>query len=147
MSNLIRSHLRTLACGALLAFLAACGGDGTPDGKSNFDETAPATTISSQQAQPITHMFTEAGTYTLTLTGTYTGPEDILQVWWSFSGQGTTDGNAEPSYAVATGPVAVNQSINVTLTGTGPWQLTIISQVAGSSTGMLTDLKLHGVQH
>jgi len=147
MSHLIRSHVRTLACAALLAFLAACGGDGTPDGKSHFDETAPATAISSQQAQPITHAFTEAGTYTLTLTGTYTGPADTLQVWWSFSGQGSVNGNTEPSYTVTGAPVAVNQSIDVTLTGAGPWELIVASQVVGPSTGILTDLKLHGIEH
>lgn len=128
-----------------LAALVGCGGDDSPDGKT-FDETAASTAISSQQAQPIIHTFTEAGTYTLTLTGTYTGPTDVLQVWWSFSGQGTTDGNAEPSYTVTNGSVAVNQSINVTLTGAGPWQLTIASQVVGPTTGALTNLRLHGLE-
>lgn len=135
------------ACFLALAALTACGGDGTPDSSKTFDETAATTAISSQQAQPIIYQFKEAGTYTLTLTGTYTGSADTLQVWWSFSGQGTTDGDAEPSYVVTNGSVAVNQSINVTLTGAGPWQLTIASQVVGPSTGTLTNLKLHGVEH
>jgi hypothetical protein len=128
-----------------LAALVGCGGDDSQDGKT-FDDTAASTAISSQQAQPIIHTFTEAGTYTLTLTGTYSGPADVLQVWWSFSGQGTTDGNTEPSYTVTNGSVAVNQSINVTLTGAGPWQLTIASQVVGPTTGALTNLRLHGLE-
>lgn len=138
-------RIKLSACALVLAIVTGCGGSDSP--RAQFDETASTTAISSQQAQPITHTFAEAGTYTLTLKGTYTGPADVLQVWWSFSGQGTTDGNAEPSYTVTTGSVAVNQSINVTLTGAGPWQLTVVSQVVGPSTGTLTNLVLHGVEY
>jgi len=137
-----RHFLAALALGALVG----CGGDDSPAGET-FDDTAAATAISSQQAQPIVHSFTDAGKYTLTLTGSYAGPTDTLQVWWSFSGQGTTDGNAEPFYTVTNGSAAVNQSIDVTLTGNGPWQLTIATQVVGTTAGTLTNLKLHGVKH
>jgi hypothetical protein len=144
--------IRSCALICALAVLAGCGGNDSTV-RAQFDETAPSTAISREQAQPIVHTFTEAGTYTLTVTGDYKAsppaPGDLLQVWFSFSGQGSVDGNAEPQYALsADGATAhVSQSINVTLTGSGPWQVTIACQMAGSSTGTLMNLRLHGVEH
>jgi hypothetical protein len=140
-------EIRAATGAFMLAALVGCGGDGSEPPVKAFDETAASTAISHFQAQPIRHDFTEAGTYTLTLTGNYAGPSDTLQVWFSFSGQGTTEGNATPSYTVAAQPVAVNQTLHVTLTGAGPWQMLIESQLVGDTTGTLTNLKLHGVQN
>lgn len=143
---------------ALALALAGCGGDGggdDPPGKSSFDEAAPASVaISHDPSEPISHTFTEAGTYTLTATGAFTAtsvaPSDALRVWFSFSGQGNLiAGDAEPTYTLSTNgqTVQVQQSVTVTLTGAGPWQLIMLCQAAETSTGTLTDLKLHGVEN
>lgn len=129
----------------VVAMLVGCGGDDSP--RAVFDETAASTAITHEQAQPIRHDFTEAGTYTLTLTGAYAGQPDTLQLWFSFSGQGTLSGNAEPAYAVSSSSLPISQQITVALTGAGPWQVIIESQVVGDTTGTLTNLRLHGVEH
>lgn len=130
-----------------LALLTACGGSGN-DGPWTKD-VAGDFTVSNYQGTPLVRNFDSAGTYTLTLTGNY-APDapyraDSLDVWYSFSGQGNiTSGNDEPSYAVAAGQtaVAVNQTITITLTGAGPWQMRVLCANVGPTDGTMSGLTL-----
>jgi hypothetical protein len=143
----MRSLLALTAATLLtLSALTGCGGD---SGDPGTNDTAPTFTVTSEQAQPITHVFTAAGTYTLTLKGDYapTAPvsADLLDVWFSFSGQGSiVSGNDEPAYPIQSGNAStrIDQSITVTLTGAGPWQVTILCNSASAS-GTMTGLVLN----
>jgi len=147
----MRSLLALTAATLLtLSALTGCGGSG--DGDPGTNDTAPAFTVNSQQSQPITHIFAAAGTYTLTLKGDYapTAPasNDTLDVWFSFSGQGSIDsGSDEPIYTVQAGNAStrIDQSITVTLTGAGPWQVSILCNSTFAS-GTMTGLVLNTVK-
>jgi hypothetical protein len=129
------------------AALAGCGGSDGGDGPVTTD-TAATFTPTTAQSTPISHTFTEAGTYTMAITGDFapTAPNagDTLNVWYSFSGQGSiASGNAEPSYAIPAGNVStkVDESITVILTGAGPWEVTVLCNTAVAA-GTMTGLTL-----
>ena len=133
--------------------LWACGGGGESppqDTRPNFDDTAVSTTVSNAAVYPVSHIYAVGGTYTLTVTGTYTLSQfvnpDTLRVWFSFSGQGTATGAGYPTYVLdaANQVVTVSQTINVTMTGDGPWQMAILC-FTGTAVGTMSDLKLHSV--
>jgi hypothetical protein len=133
---------------ALSACLAACGGDDTPPGT---DDTVASAAVTPQGAQPITHTFEKAGTYTLRATGTYQAAPaaggDTLNVWFSFSGQGTLSGNAEPTYTTSSvGAVSIDETVTVTLDGDGPWQVTVLC-ATGNGSGTISNLNLHTSPH
>lgn len=137
-----------LASLALAGILVGCGGDDS-GAENATDDTVASVDVTPQGVQALTHSFTEPGTYTLTASGNYKAPGggESLQVWFSFSGQGAVDGNAEPTYAVSgLGTASIGQSVDVTLTGLGPWQVTIYCRTSIGS-GVITDLKLHTVEH
>lgn len=146
----MRSLLALTAATLLtLSALTGCGGSDGGNDDPGTNDTAPTFAVNSQRAEPITHVFNAAGTYTLTLKGDYapTAPAaaDSLDVWFSFSGQGSIDsGNDQPVYTVQAGNVStrIDQSVTVTLTGAGPWQVTILCNTLSSS-GTMTNLTLH----
>jgi hypothetical protein len=125
----MHTALRLSVAAAILATLAACGGSSGDEGESDARDVAPSFVVSTQQAAPIVHTFTEAGTYELTLTGDYAPTSstlDSLDVWFSFSGQGSVTGNGQPTYTVNGKDTKVRQSVTVTLTGQGPWEMTVL---------------------
>lgn len=142
---------RVFIAAAMVAvvFMQGCGGGGSAGPAT--DDTAASTSVSPIAIFPISHDYTVAGTYELTLTGQYkvtsiSGP-DQLEVWFTFSGEGATSGAAEPTYALSSDGQIINVRQTLTVTtastaGAGPWQVSIRCRT-GSSTGTLTNLTLH----
>jgi hypothetical protein len=137
--------MRIAICLLALA-LVACGGD---SGDPGTNDTVAAAAVTPQGTEPITHEFTKAGTYRLRITGQYQAAPpaaDELDVWFSFSGQGTSSGNMEPSYAVSqAGTAAIDEAVTVTLTGQGPWQLIVLCRTSSGS-GTISNVNLNTVQ-
>lgn len=144
----ILKTLATLSLALTLSALAGCGGsDGRDDPGTN--DVAQAYTVSPTQSQPIVHTFAKPGSYTLTLTGQYApssaAQADTLQTWFSFSGQGViTSGSGEPSVVVPVNAktIQIAQTVGVTLTGAGPWQIVVLTSTTLAS-GTVTDLTLN----
>lgn len=142
-----RSMLRLLTPLVFVA-VAACGGGGD-DPKTVFDDPAPAASVTSNTTIPIRRIYTEAGTYELTLSGTFTptnftGPDQLSAVV-SFGGQGTiVAGKSDSAYGItASAPVALNQSVTINMAGPGPWQIDVLSHT-GNTAGV-ANLNLHSV--
>ncbi len=139
---------------AACAVLAGCGGDdGAPEAKATYDDAVATVAVSPLMETPITRQLTQAGTYTLTLTGDYRTAQlpagaDGVGVWFSYSGQGSISGDAQPVYQVSAAgqTVSVSQSVTITTTGEGPWQVAILCR-ANTSSGTLGNLKMHTVLH
>jgi len=145
MSRFLIRRLVAVLTLAAVATLTACGGS-SGDEDPGTNDVAATYVVTTQQAAPIAHTFTEAGTYTLTVTGDYApaaGASDTLNVWFSFSGQGSiASGNAEPAILVSGASVHLKQSVSVTLTGAGPWDVQILTNTALAS-GTMTSLTLN----
>ena len=138
-----------VAAAVTAMLLTACGGGGSDD-RPTTNDTAASTAISSNGTYPVSHTYTTAGTYTLTVSGQYattqvTGP-DALRVFFSFSGQGTVSGDSGPTYAVTSNgqAVTIGQTVTVTTKGAGPWQMAILC-FTGNSSGTMTNLNLESV--
>lgn len=141
-------HLSRLATILLSLALAACGGGGD-DAKATFDDPAPAASISSETVIPIRRVYTEAGTYELTLTGSFTpdpftGPDQLVAAV-SFGGFGTVvSGNIVSTYGITnSGPVQISQTVTINMAGAGPWQIDVIAHT-GNTAGT-ANLNLHSV--
>lgn len=143
----ITRRLASIAAVLALAALTACGGSSGDEQDQGTKDVAPTFTASTQQATPIVHEFTTAGTYTLTLTGDYApaAPQssDTLNISASFSGQGTVSGGDQAVYTIAAGSqsVKISQTIRVTLEGAGPWEVSILCGTAFAS-GTMSALTL-----
>lgn len=139
-----------LAVFLLAVALAGCGGGGSDD-RPAFDDTAASTQISRNGVYPISRIYTTAGTYTVTVSGQYavtnTSGLDQLAVWFSYSGQGTMTGTAQPTYTISANgqTITVSQSVTVTTASVGPWQMDVFCFTAGGSTGTMTNLTMHSV--
>jgi hypothetical protein len=146
-ANPRRAVLWAIAAAAVL--LSACGGGGS-DSRPTTNDTVASTAVSPDATYPVAHKYAGAGTYTLTVTGRYTAAQvsgaDALRVFFSFSGQGAVTGDSGPSYAVSSSGqvIAVSQTVTVTTTGSGPWQMAVLC-FTGSSSGTMTDLNLESV--
>jgi len=120
--------------------LAACGGGGDDEQPGKTEAAANDPKPMRLCAAPeIRHLFPTTGSYTMTLTGTYTvtklNEPDNLSVFFSFSGQGThVSGDSYPVYPIsAVGQVvAINQTVTINMTGVGPWQMDIVCYTLGS---------------
>ena len=129
----------------VFAALAGCGGG--DDTKASFDDPAPSAAISSATTIPIRRIYTEAGTYELTLTGTYTPSQttpDNLTAVLSFGGFGqVVAGKVDATYGVTGKPVTLSQSVTISMSGAGPWQIDVLTHTNGTSgTG---NLNLHSI--
>lgn len=139
--------MKGLASAAALSIaLLGCGGGGSDDPGTN--DSAASVAVSRAMAIPLSHTYTSAGTYTVTVSGQYAvttffGP-DSLQVSTSYSGQGSISGNPYPTYTLSSNGqvVTINQTVTVVAAGTGPWELEV-SMFTGTSAGTMTNLNMH----
>lgn len=111
--------------------------------------TGPWTTGTSQ----IVRVFPAAGWYEITLTARYVvsafTSADKLRIWFSNSGSGTNYGDSFPEYTISANSqvIMVSQSLTVNLTGGGPWQVTILTDLLnGTSAGTINNLTLRTTQ-
>lgn len=143
----IKEAARLVSLAGLVAALHGCGGN-SDAGPTTVDTTATAAVSAfTRDDAAVLHNYTKAGTYELTVTGTYTtaafAGADHLSVWVAFSGQGSTTGDAEPTYSLSADGqvVTIRQTMSVTMTGDGPWQAAVQVFTDGA-TGSVTNLTL-----
>jgi hypothetical protein len=137
-------HILSIAAIAAVSALAACGGSGGNE-DPGVNDTAPTYTVTTIQSTPITHDFTQAGTYVLTVSGDFATTTDTgpVNVWFSFGGQGSIkSGDAEPAIPVTAAATHFQQQIAIELTGAGPWDVQILTNTM-SAFGTMTNLTLN----
>lgn len=143
---------RARALGAVvwaLAALQGCGGG--KDNRPTWDDTAASFTASSVASRPISRNYDGAGTYTITVSGTYTvtsvAAPDRLGVFFSMSGQGTLQGQSQPTYSLSSNGqvVTVSQTVTMNATGEGPWQMSVLC-VTDGTVGTMSNLAMHTVK-
>lgn len=143
---------KILAAFLLAVLLSGCGGGGSDSPAIEFTDTAPTMQVSRVYAAPISRDYPQAGTYTLTVIGTYAVTSfvgaDKLSVFFSFSGRGQMVGEGYPTYAITANrqSITVSQSVTVTMTGAGPWQMEVLTYT-GTSEGTLSNLTMTSVQN
>lgn len=102
---------------------------------------------------PISRNLPAAGTYEITVSGriscTAFTSLDMCQVWFSNSGTGSFIGDGNPSYAITINGQILNfsQTLTVTVTGAGPWQVNVnVQRLNGTATLTMTNLVMRTTQ-